>query len=101
MQSPHNIVCQQIIDCIINYEDMKFLQLREYLYDICIFDLNIYNCIIYILLELINKNLLSQLQLNKILIKLVDFMRLYNNNYRPIYHLEKYILYILSIVNEL
>ena len=28
-------------------------------------------------------------------------LKLYNNNYRPIYHLEKYILYIATIVHDL
>ena len=101
MQTTHKSICDQILEQIINYDEMKFLQLREHLYDICIFDINIYNCISYIIKELINKNLLSSEKLNKILINQYSFMKLYNNNYRPIYHLEKYILYISAIVNEL
>lgn len=101
MQVPHYIICDEIINYIVNYSEIKFLQLREYLYDICIFDLNIYNCILYILKELINKNLLTSLKLNNILIKFYEFNKLYNNNYRPIYHLERIILYIISIVHEL
>tara|TARA_A100001011_G_C14312145_1_gene846087 strand:+ start:171 stop:1154 length:984 start_codon:yes stop_codon:yes gene_type:complete len=101
MQTSHHTICNEIINCIINYSELKFLQLREYLYDICIFDLNIYNCIIFIIQELINKNLLTTPQFNKLLIKLYDFIKLYNNNYRPIYHLEKYILYIITVLHEL
>jgi hypothetical protein len=101
MQTSHYAICNEIINCIINYSEFKFLQLREYLYDICIFDLNIYNCIIFIIQELINKDLLTSEKLNKLLIKLYDFVKLYNNNYRPIYHLEKYILYIITIIYEL
>jgi DNA polymerase III delta prime subunit len=101
MQHSHKSICDQILEQIINYDEIKFLQLRENLYDICIFDLNIYNCINYIIKELINKNLLSSEKLNKVLLNQYNFMRLYNNNYRPIYHLEKYILYISAVVNEL
>ena len=101
LQIAHHNICKQILDCIINYTDLKYIQLREHLYDVCIFELNIYNCIIYIISELDNKNLLSREKFNKILIKLVDFFKLYNNNYRPIYHLERYILYIISVVYEL
>lgn len=101
MQAPYNIICDEIINYIINYDELKFLQLREYLYDICIFDLNIYNCMLYIIKELINKDLLNNLQFNKILVKFYEFNKLYNNNYRPIYHLESIILYIISILHEL
>lgn len=101
LQIPHHSICNEIIECIINYKDLKFIQLRESLYDICIFELNIYNCLIYIINELDKKNLLSREKFNKILIKLVEFMKLYNNNYRPIYHLERYILYIISVIYEL
>ena len=101
MQSAYKNICNQILEQIINYNEIKFLQMREHLYDICIFDINIYNCVSYIIKELINKNLLSSEKLNKILINQYSFMKLYNNNYRPIYHLEKYILYISAVVNEL
>ena len=97
----HKIVSDQIIEKIIDYHSLKYLNLRELLYDICIFDLNILNCIWYILSELINKNLLNKDQLNKILMETYPFFKYYNNNYRPIYHLERYILYIVAIVHEL
>ena len=97
----HKIVCDQIIDKIIDYKNFKYLNLRELLYDICIFDLNILNCVWYILSVLINKNLLDKKQLTNILIETYTFFKYYNNNYRPIYHLERYILYIVSVVHEL
>ena len=85
----------------IGHDEIKFLQLRENLYDICIFDLNICDCINYIIQQLIKKQLLTSEKLNNIMLNSYNFMRLYNNNYRPIYHLEKYILYISAVVNEL
>ena len=97
----YKIICDQLIDKIINIDDLKFLSLRELLYDICIFDLNIVNCIWYILKVLINKNKLDIKKLNLILLETYSFFKLYNNNYRPIYHLEKYILYITATIHEL
>ena len=47
------IICDIIIDKIINYSEIKFQTLRDDLYDICIFDLNVTNCIWYILRTLI------------------------------------------------
>ena len=63
--------------------------------------INIANCLWYIVYTLINKKLLDKTKLNKILVEMYNFFKLYNNNYRPIYHLEKYILYIVAIVHEL
>ena len=101
IQQPFKIVCNQIVETIINYNDFKFMHLRELLYDICIFDFNIYNCMSYIQNQLILNDLLTPEKLNSNLIESYKFIKLYNNNYRPIYHLEKYILYIIAIVHEL
>ena len=95
------ILCDKIIKNILNINELKFLNLRDLLYDICIYDINIANCIIYILKTLIIKNKLDNEKLTKIITDTYGFLKLYNNNYRPIYHLEKYILYITSVVHEL
>jgi hypothetical protein len=100
MQTSHHSLSNLLLNCIINYNELKFLELRETLYEICIYDINIYSCINYIIHQLILKQLLTAEKLNKILIKLIDFLKLYNNNYRPIYHLERYILYIICVLNE-
>ena len=71
------------------------------LYDICIYNQNIYTCVWYILKTLIIKEKLNKNKLNNILIETYNFLKLYNNNYRPIYHLERYILYISATIHEL
>jgi DNA polymerase III delta prime subunit len=101
INQPHKVICDNIIEMILNTNNLKFLQLRELLYDICIFDLNIINCIWYILDVLINKTQISDKQLNLILIESYSFFKLYNNNYRPIYHLERYVLYIAAVIHGL
>lgn len=101
VQQPYKVICDRILQMIMNISDLKFLALRELLYDICIFDLNITNCIWYILDVLINNNDLSSNKLNLILLETYPFFKLYNNNYRPIYHLEKYILYITAVIHGL
>ena len=97
----YKIICDIIIEKILNLDDLKFLNLRELLYDICIYDLNIVNCIWYILKTLIFKDIINKKQLGDIFIHTYGFLKLYNNNYRPIYHLEKYILHITAIVHDL
>lgn len=95
------VICDNLIDKIINYSEIKYINLRDILYDICIYDLNITNCIWYILITLIKENRIDNKKLNSIMIETFKFFKLYNNNYRPIYHLEKYILYIIVTIHEL
>ena len=97
----NKVICDNIIEKILNLDEMIYMNLRDTLYDICIYDFSIVNCIWYILKTLIIKKKIDNIKLNKILIHTYGFLKLYNNNYRPIYHLEKYILYITAIVHDL
>jgi hypothetical protein len=94
---PYKIICDKIIVEIIN-NDIKFLKFRDLLYDIFIYHLDITDCIWYILLELINKNKFKN-NLSELLIKTYQFLQYYNNNYRPIYHLENYLFYLVTIIH--
>jgi hypothetical protein len=97
LMHPHKIICNKIIDEIIN-NDIKFLKFRDLLYDIFIYNLDIGDCIWYILKELMNKNKIQK-DLSKLLVKTYQFLQYYNNNYRPIYHLENYLFYLINIIH--
>ena len=73
---------------------INFLQLRELLYDLLTYNIDIYD----FLFQYTNhvSKLLSQEQISNILIKIYSSLKYYNNNYRPIYHLENIILYIIN-----
>lgn len=75
--------------------------MRDYLYDICIYDLNLYDCLSYIIKKLISINLIDDNKFDLIIKYSFNLFNYYNNNYRPIYHLEKYILYIISVIYEI
>ena len=66
-----------------------------------IYHLDITECIWEILITVLKYCPVDQETLYKILDELYKFFRYYNNNYRPIYHLEKFILYVCKTVNEL
>ena len=104
-------ICNKIINIIVNIEldvdndyIINYNNLRNTLYDLLIYNLNIYKCIEYILITILlkavdnNKNL--NLIIELIIINTYNFLKNYNNNYRPIYHLESYVLYLLKIYNE-
>ena len=99
---PYEKICDVIINIILNYKELNFVELRNVLYDILIYNLNINECIYYILSQLIEKDKLTNKNNNieDILSNTYIFFKYYNNNYRPIYHLEKYILYLIKQIHE-
>jgi hypothetical protein len=71
------------------------------LYDMFIYNLDISDCIWYIISTLVNENKINKQHLSVILIKTYVFFQYYNNNYRPIYHMEKYLLSLAKIIHEI
>ena len=96
---PYKIICDKIIKEMININNLKFLKFRDYLYDIFIYNLDITDCIWYILTVLINQSHIKKINMSNILLKTYIFLKYYNNNYRPIYHLESYLFYLISIIH--
>jgi hypothetical protein len=96
----HKFICDKIINIMINIEELKMLKFRDLMYDIFIYNLNITDCIWYILLKLNKSSHILEKDISSILIKTYSFFQYYNNNYRPIYHLEQYLYYIISIIHK-
>ena len=84
---------------IIAKEGFNFYILREQLYEILIYNLNVDTCIWIIIERLINENKIKKNDLSIILMEIYDFFKNYNNNYRPIYHLEKLAIKLIQIVH--
>tara|TARA_B110000027_G_C16104655_1_gene294668 strand:+ start:1008 stop:1955 length:948 start_codon:yes stop_codon:yes gene_type:complete len=97
----HKIICNTIIQELLNYEKLNYIYFRELLYDVFIYNINLFESIWYILFELVKLNKINKKNINNILEKTYRFFQYYNNNYRPIYHLESYLLYLIIQINEL
>jgi len=100
LMMPYKMICNKIIDNMININEMKFLKFRDILYDILIYNLDIAQCVWYILSTLIEMNQIGQFDLSEVLILTYGFFQYYNNNYRPIYHIEKYLLSLVQIMHN-
>ncbi len=97
----YRVISNKIINNLINVNNLEFLKFRDILYDIFIYNLDISECIWYILSNLVERKLIKKEHLSKILIKTYCFFQYYNNNYRPIYHVENYLLNIAKIIHSL
>jgi hypothetical protein len=100
LKHSHKITCDQIIKNMNNIDTLDFLKFRDLLYDIFIYDLNITKCVWYILTELTKTNQINLTNMKDILINTNIFFKYYNNNYRPIYHLERFLFYLISVLHE-
>ena len=96
----YKIICNKIINNMININELQFLKFRDILYDIFIYNLDITDCIWYILSSLVKENKIKKEQLSNILKRTYCFFQYFNNNYRPIYHLENYLFYLTKIVHN-
>ena len=95
----HKIICDKILKKMIEINELKFILFRDLLYDIFIYNLNITDCIWYILTNLTKLKKFNRENMSNILLKTYNFLKYYNNNYRPIYHLESYLFYLISIIH--
>jgi len=96
----YKIICNKIIYNMININDLQFLKFRDILYDIFIYNLDITDCIWYILSSLVQENKIKREYLSDMMIKTYCFFQYYNNNYRPIYHLENYLFYLIKLIHD-
>jgi hypothetical protein len=96
----YKIICNKIINNIVNVNEIQFLKFRDVLYDIFIYNLDITDCIWYILSTLVEQKKIKREQLSNVMIKTYCFFQYYNNNYRPIYHLENYLFYLSKQIHN-
>ena len=101
LMRPNEIICNKLVDVILNMNELNFYNMREHLYDIFIYNLDPYECIWFIINKLIALHKLDGKHMTDVLIKSYTFLKYYNNNYRPIYHFENFILFLMMKVHDL
>jgi len=101
LMNPTEKIVRQIVDKIKNYDEMEFLAFRDLLYDIFIYHLDINECMWEVITHLIKEEKITTEQLGEIFSELYGFLKFFNNNYRPIYHLEKFTLTLCKIIHGL
>ena len=94
-------IVNELIKNIENYKNINFLEFRDTIYNIFICNLDLTECLHDIIKHFIDNESLNNKNIDNVLFKLCKFYKLYNNNYRPIYHLESFLYYLCKVVNEL
>jgi len=100
LTEPHENICNCIVEIILSPEaQLKYDSLRERLYDLLTYDINIQECVWFILRRLINNGSLLPEMMDDIMIQIYTFFQYFNNNYRPIYHLENFVLLLVCKIH--
>tara|TARA_Y100000992_G_scaffold13680_1_gene8117 strand:+ start:570 stop:1487 length:918 start_codon:yes stop_codon:yes gene_type:complete len=96
----HSKICDKIINYIIDIDNFKVNEFREILYELLVYNIKISSSIWYILKNILKDKKYSK-HITKVIQKTASFFHLYNNNYRPIYHLENFFVYLINTIHEL
>ncbi len=102
INNKHELLASALYEHIINYNELKYTKFRDMLYDILIYDYNL-GRLLFILLNKIYDTTtinINDLQKRSIYYTMCNFLKNYNNNYRPIYHLELLMFTIIRIIHE-
>jgi hypothetical protein len=89
-------ILSKLVDIIRNHNASNINEIRSILYDLLIYQIDVYD-FFYLLLEQIYEiKKPSNTQLTKLFNNLNKVLKLFNNNYRSIYHLENFIITIID-----
>ena len=119
---PHQKICDNLIQFIKKYIDSyhctnkntndevqddcededenDFMEIRNILYNILTYHINVESVLYYVIKELTLQKYIKQDVLHHVLLKTYTFLQYYNNNYRPIYHLESFVFNLIVIINK-
>lgn len=94
------IYINNLYNMMIDLSTFKYTVFRNTIYDMFIYDIDVTYIIWNVLKRLREKKLLDEDKYTDLLLATFNFFQYYNNNYRPIYHLEKYLYNIIIKVHE-
>jgi hypothetical protein len=95
-----HIISDTIIQQMLSPNTLKITELRNHLYDMLIYNIDVFECLWYILKYFIEQNrFYSREDISLVIRQTFIFLKYYNNNYRSIYHLESIILYIFNKIH--
>jgi len=81
-------------------DNVVFADLRECIYDLFVYDANIHLCMWSVLSTLIKANYICSSVVDVCVEHTFEFFKLYNNNYRPIYHVEAYLYKFMILIHN-
>ena len=94
----HDIVTR-LLETIENISRFNYITLREQLYNILIYGFDVNEVIWSITSHVVGNGVLKPEDNEDVMKSMYWFFKHYNNNYRPIYHLERYITFLIQKIH--
>lgn len=88
--------CEKILSHM-RCTNINLVVFREILYELLVYNISIYDTIWYIINSLISSGNINEKNAQYIVMKTYEFFKYYNNNYRPMFHLENYFLFLTDV----
>ena len=88
-----------IFSLIVDEESHKFTTIRDCVYDLLTYNLNVYDSMWFIIENLISNGYIQTDDIADTMLYTYRTLKYYNNNYRPIYHLERWVVYLINKVH--
>ena len=98
-----NTVCDAVIFEIIHYKELSFIKFRETIYDILVYNLDVIECVWTVLRYFLMHHPVGAVmpeEVSLILSKTCTFLKYFNNNYRPIYHIESFMFNLIELLEK-
>ena len=92
-----DIICGEIKKKMDNFKKTTLSEFREQIYDILVYNLDFVEVLWEILSQYVQEDVIKSSDLEQIIEPIYGQIKQYNNNYRPIYHLENILLNIVKI----
>ena len=89
-----------IVSMIKDTKNVKFYTIREKIYNLLVYNIDFDHFLLYLINDLIKENFIKKDKLQILMEDVFSALIYYNNNYRPIYHLEKIICIIIKHLND-
>jgi hypothetical protein len=99
--NPGKHITNKLINFIEDFENIKFIEFRDNIYNIFIYHLDVTECLNNIIIHFVQQKKIGKISITEIYFEFFHFLKLYNNNYRPIYHLEKFMFYLCKTIHGL
>ena len=88
----YDAICDKIVVYIEADDISRWVDFRDCIYDMFTYNVDVHKCVWKILSRIITKHKLTNT--GALMDRTYAFLKLFNNNYRPIYHLEGYFLFL-------
>jgi hypothetical protein len=92
--------CNNIILYITKKQKLNLFKLRETIYELLIKNYNIHDSLEFIIFQLVELGYINDNTINTVFKQYKNIIEKYNNNYRAIYHIERFIVFLINLKNN-